>query len=196
MAKELRKLKRFRFQLLHSWITENFTPSTTADIGGGKGLLAYLLNQDGYLTTVIDPFSQGLPNVYKDLSGKRHKLPATITVPRIDKEFTQEMAKDFDLLIGMHAHGSNMKIIDAATAYKKDFILLPCCVIDEPVIPQADINWLDSLEEYAQKKGHQVKRFELNFKGQNIGIYMKGTVNKKEPNSYQVPKRNLKEEMI
>ena len=173
MKHELRKLKRFRFQLLHRWITENYDPCRVADVGGGKGLLAYLLRESGFQAVVIDPHNQPLPRVYKDLEGKRHKIAPEESVPRINKGFEKEMVKDFDLVIGLHTHGSNMNIIDVTAEYKKDFILLPCCVIDEPIIPQADINWLDSLEEYAIKQGHDVKRFELNFKGQNVGIYTK-----------------------
>ena len=86
------------------------------------------------------------------------------------------MAKDFDLFIGLHAHGSNMKIIEAAAEYKKDFILMPCCVIDEPITPQPNINWFDSLEEYANKLGLKTERFELNFRGQNKGFYSRKLV--------------------
>jgi len=175
---ELRKLKRFRFQLLHRWLVEHVESCKVADIGGGKGLLAYLLVRDGWDAIVIDPHEQPLPKVFKGLDGKRHKIKPDETVSSINKAFVGEMANDFDLLIGMHAHGSNMKIIDAATEYGKDFILLPCCVIDEPIVPLPDINWLDSLEEYAREKGHDVRRFELNFKGQNIGIYTRNHAGK------------------
>ena len=87
--------------------------------------------------------------------------------------YTSHKIEDFDLLIGLHAHGSNMKIIEATAEYKKSFILMPCCVIDEPIIPQPNINWLDSLEEYANKLGIETERFGLNFRGQNIGFYSK-----------------------
>src|SRR5512139_945886 len=48
------RLKRFRFQLLHHWLVTTFAPCRAADIGGGKGLLSYLLNQDGWHATLID----------------------------------------------------------------------------------------------------------------------------------------------
>lgn len=171
MKKELRKMKKFRFQLLHDWIVGHFKPCRVADIGGGKGLITLLLNKDGFQSVVIDPYNQTLPTKYKSLEGERHKISDDMTVPRISKAFEKEMAKDFDLLLGLHAHGSNMKIIQVAAEYKKDFILLPCCVIDEPIVPQANINWFDSLEEYANKLGIKTKRFELNFRGQNKGFY-------------------------
>jgi len=176
MKKELRKVKKYRFQLLHQWIVEHFEPCRVADIGGGKGLLTLLLNQSGFQSVVIDPYNQALPTKYKDLTKQKFKISEEQSVSRIDAVFEKEMAKDFDLLIGLHAHGSNMKIIEAAAEYKKDFILMPCCVIDEPITPQPNINWFDSLEEYANKLGLKTERFELNFRGQNKGFYSRKLV--------------------
>lgn len=174
MQQELKKMKKFRFQLLHEWLITNHDPCKAADIGGGKGLLALLLNQSGWDVTIIDPGEAGKAPKYRDpITGKQVQLTKEdlAGIKKITQPFDENMAADFDLLIGLHTHGSNMKIIDAATKYNKQFLLLPCCVIDEPVTPQPNINWTDSLEEYAMKQGHQVRRFELNFKGQNIGLY-------------------------
>ena len=167
-------MKKFRFQLLSEWIVAVFKPCRVADIGGGKGLLSHLLNQNGFQSVVIDPHDQALPSKYKDLTGIKFKLQGTEQVPRANATFEKEMAKNFDLLIGLHAHGSNMKIIEAAAEYHIDFILMPCCVIDEPITPQANINWFDSLEKYANKLGITTQRFELNFSGQNNGFYSTG----------------------
>lgn len=168
-------MKKFRFQLFHEWIISHFSPCKVADVGGGKGLLTFLLNQSNFQSVVIDPYDQSLPKKFKDLNKQKHKITDEQSVPRIDKNFEKEMAKDFDLLIGLHAHGSNMKIIEAAAEYKKDFILMPCCVIDEPITPKPNINWFDSLEEYANNLGLETERFELNFRGQNVGFYSKHT---------------------
>jgi hypothetical protein len=173
--KKPRLSHRFRFSLLHQWITENFKPSRAADIGGGKGVLAYLLNQSGYESTVIDPFDQVLPRAFKDISKKRTVLKGDdrAQVKRITAPFEIEMAKDFDLLIGLHTHGSNMKIIDAAQKYGISFVLLPCCVIDEPITVMPNVNWFDSLVDYAKSKGHAVGIAELNFAGQNRIMFSK-----------------------
>ncbi|MCB9808912.1 hypothetical protein H6776_00750 [Candidatus Nomurabacteria bacterium] len=164
--------KKFRFQLLANWIIENYTPCRVADIGGGKGLLSYLLNQAGFQSTVIDPFDQELPHKYKDINtSKRILIPRDATVPRITAPFDSEMAVEYDLLISLHAHGCNMMIIDAATTYQKDFILLPCCVIDEPIEVQHNVNWFESLDIYAKYHGHDTERVRLHFKGQSEVIY-------------------------
>jgi len=166
---------RFRFQLLHKWLTENFHPCKAADIGGGKGVLAFLLNNSGWGTTVIDPFNQLLPRTFKDLKKNRITLPLDkrSQLKIITKPFEEEMAKDFDLLIGLYSRGSNLKIINASKKYRKSFVLLPCCVVDEPITVIPNINWFDSLVDYAKSKGFNVQTADLNFKGQNQIIYVK-----------------------
>lgn len=170
-AGELVRMKKFRFQLLSQWLIEHFEPCRAADVGGGKGLLTYLLRQNGWDAVVIDPFDQPLPGKYKDIAkNKRIKIPPTEMVPRISKEFEPEMARDYDLLLGMHAHGCNVKIIEASAKYDRNFVLLPCCIIDEPIYPEPGVHWLECLMDYAVQKGFAVHPFRLNFRGQNIGF--------------------------
>ncbi len=168
----LPRLKRFRFQLLHQWLVHHFTPCKAADVGGGKGLLSYLLSQSGWDVTVIDPFRQPLPVKYQDiLTGKRLKIEAGRRVPQIETPFEVEQGAGYDLLIGMHAHGCNARIIDAAAAYGCGFIIFPCCIIGEPLRPPHGVHWLECLADYARLKGRRVQPFRLNFKGQNIGLF-------------------------
>lgn len=164
---------RRRFHALAQWLVNTYKPCKAADVGGGKGLLAFLLNQHGWDTVVIDPFNQELPRTFKDLNKNRTTLAPEdrTSVTRLSMPFEEEMVKDYDLLIGLHAHGSNMKIIDGCAKYQKDFVLLPCCVVDEPITVQQGINWLDSLIDYAKSKGFNVKQAELSFVGQNVLIY-------------------------
>lgn len=165
--------KKFRFQLFAQWIIEHYEPCRVADIGGGKGLLSYFLNQAGFQATVIDPFDQPLPTKYKDIvTDKRVLIGSEQTVPRITADYEKDMAKDFDLLISLHAHGCNMMIIDGAAEYGKKFILLPCCVIDEPIEVQKNVNRFESLDIYAKHLGHDTKRATLNFKGQAEMVYV------------------------
>lgn len=165
------RMKKFRTQLLHQWLAANFAPCRALDIGGGKGLLAHLLIQGGWQAAVVDPVSQALPDKYKDIrSNARVKIAPGETVPRIDAAFAVELAQDYDLLLGMHAHGSNAKIIDAASLYGCGFVIFPCCVIDEPFFPRLGVHWIEALASYAVFKGLAVFPFRINFKGQNIGL--------------------------
>lgn len=180
--RELRKMKKFRFQLLHRWLVERFEPCRAADIGGGKGLLAYLLQESGWETAVIDPTPQSLPDKFKNISsGQRIVTPANARIRHINREFDGAMAGEFDLLIGMHAHGCNAKIIDAAAEYGCGFVLFPCCVIDEPFYPPIGATWLESVADYAVRQGHDIFPFRLNFKGQNIGLCAPGRCLLKSP---------------
>jgi len=174
MTGKRRLNNKFRFQLLQMWLTERYEPAKVLDVGGGKGLLSLLLNKNGWDATVVDPAVTDYLTKYKDMeTGKRVVLKdgEIESFKRIYGTFKPEMTKDFDLLIGLHAHGSNLQIIDACKKYGRDFLLLPCCVIDEPLVKRPDINWLESLIGYAKKKGFEVKRDNLNFKGQNALIY-------------------------
>ncbi len=165
------RMKKFRAQLLARWLVQHFEPCRALDVGGGKGLLSYLLMRAGWQATVVDPFHQPLPDKYKDIAaGTRVKIPPTAVVPRISAPFETEMGADFDLLIGMHAHASNAKIIDAAGKFGCGFVLFPCCVIDEPFFPRLGVHWIEALADYAVLKGLDIFPFRLNFKGQNIGI--------------------------
>lgn len=170
--RELVKMKKFRFQLLHQWMQEQIAPCRVADIGGGKGLLAHLLNQSGWQATVIDPVSQGLPTKYKDIQNDcQVRIAAAETVSRRDSCFMPEMTRDYDLLVAMHAHGCNIQLIDAAAEFQRSFIVLPCCVINEPLYPPPGMHWLQCVADYAKSKGFTIEPFRLNFKGQNIGLY-------------------------
>lgn len=169
-----RMMHKFRFGLVAEWVANKYQPCRVADVGGGKGLLAHLLIDRGFEAVVIDPVEQNLKYKYRDIkTGKRVKLSKDeqMGVPRVNDKFRGEMAKDFDLLVGLHAHGSNMAIIQAAADYGCDWAILPCCVIDEPVVKRGGVNWLDSLVEYGQSLGFEVKKEKLNFTGQDVIIY-------------------------
>ena len=171
-GEELTKLKRFRFQLLHKWLTAHFDPCRVADIGGGKGLLTYLLRQSGWDATVIDPHRQSLPTRFKDLeTGQRFRIDREESVPRLNRSFEPSMATEFDLLVGMHAHGCNLTVIEAARAGGCDIVLIPCCVIDEPATPPRNVHWLPWLANQAEGAGFLTEFFRLNFKGQSIGFH-------------------------
>jgi hypothetical protein len=137
-------------------------------------LLAYLLQLDGWESTVIDPIHQGLPVKYKDLANdKQIKVAETERVPRLSQPFAPELATQFDLLVAMHAHGCNIQMIHAARECNIPCLLLPCCVIDEPIVPPPGTHWLACVADYARETGFNVEPFRLNFKGQNIGIYLR-----------------------
>lgn len=164
------------------WLTQRYNPAKVLDVGGGKGLLSFLLNKNGWNSTVVDPAISDYLTKYKDIGSDKRVVLSDDEIEsfkRIVGVFKNDMAKDYDLLIGLHAHGSNLQIINAAKKYDKDFLLLPCCVIDEPLVKKPNIDWLESLIDYAKGQGFDVKKDILNFKGQNVLIYTDKHLNKK-----------------
>src|SRR5512140_152853 len=85
--------KQFRSQLLHAWMVAHLAPCRVADIGGGKGLLSYLLQESGWEATVIDPERQALPAKYTDLEGRTVRVPPSATVPYRAEAFRPELAE-------------------------------------------------------------------------------------------------------
>jgi SAM-dependent methyltransferase len=173
--KKPRKNKKFRFQLLADWIIKNYPKCRVADVGGGKGLLAYLLHEKGWEVTVIDPVKTLPMEKFKDMAlDKRIKLSLDDwnKIKWIEQKFEMDMIADFDLIVGLHAHGVNMKIIEGCAEFKKKFVLLPCCVIDEPIDKKPGVNWFDSLTDYATSLGLDVATDCLEFKGRNQVLFM------------------------
>ena len=191
-----RRMKKFRSQIISFWLTQTYMPCSLADIGGGKGLVSYILNKSDWNSTVIDPEFQNLPEKYTDLEKKHIKILPESKVEYLVKPWTKELAQEnidkFDVLLGLHAHGVMMNIIDFCAENNKDFILLPCCVIDEPIVKMPDVNWRESLYDYAKSKGLPVKRIQFNFMGKNIAIYTDRNLvknpncNTKEVNKYLI----------
>jgi hypothetical protein len=172
---DLPKLKRFRSQLLAAWIAERFPPCAVADVGGGKGLLSWLLIEAGFRAEVVDPVDQPLPATYRDLrSGRRVRLGPDAAVPRRRVAFGPALGRRYDLLVALHAHGSNLAVLDTAAAAGSSCVVLPCCVVDEPAAPGPGQNWFLWLVERARDLGLEPEFFALNFAGQNLGLVVRG----------------------
>jgi hypothetical protein len=172
---DLPKPKRFRFQLLAGWIAESFPPCTVADVGGGKGLLTWLLNEAGFRAEVVDPVDQPLPSRYRDLaSGQRVRLDGDDRVPRRRTRFGPALGRRYDLLVALHAHGSNLAVLDTVAQADNSCVVLPCCVVEEPSAPPPGQNWFLWLADHARGLGLEPEFFSLNFSGQHLGFAVRG----------------------
>ena len=172
---ELARMKKFRFQLLAAWIAGRFPPCSVADVGGGKGLLSWLLLEAGFRAEVIDPVDQPLPSRYRDLaSGRRVRLDAGAAVPRRRTAFRPELGRRYDLLVALHAHGANLAVLETVAAAGTSCVVLPCCVVGEPVVPPPGGNWFVWLVDRARGLGLEPEPFALNFRGQSVGFAVRG----------------------
>jgi hypothetical protein len=172
---DLPKMKKFRFQLLADWIAGRFPPCTVADVGGGKGLLAHLLGQAGFQAEVVDPVDQPLPSRYRDLAtGRRVRLGGDVTMARRRVPFGPALGRRYDLLVALHAHGSNLAVLDTVAEAGNSCVVLPCCVVDEPAAPPPGQNWFRWLAGRAEALGLEPEYFALNFRGQRVGFAIRG----------------------
>jgi hypothetical protein len=172
---DLPKPKRFRAQLLAGWIAERFPPCTVADVGGGKGLLTWLLNEAGFRAEVVDPVDQPLPSRYRDLaSGRRVRLGGDDRVPRRRARFGPALGRRYDLLVALHAHGSNLAVLETVAQAGNSCVVLPCCVVEEPAAPPPGRNWFLWLADHARGLGLEPEFFSLNFSGQHLGFTVRG----------------------
>jgi hypothetical protein len=172
---DLPKMKKFRFQLLADWIAGRFPPCTVADVGGGKGLLTHLLGQAGFQAEVVDPVDQPLPSRYRDLAtGRRVRLGGDVTVTRRRVPFGPALGRRYDLLVALHAHGSNLAVLDTVAEAGNSCVVLPCCVVNEPAAPPPGQNWFRWLAGRAEALGLEPEYFALNFRGQHVGFAIRG----------------------
>ena len=172
---DLPKMKKFRFQLLAGWIAGRFPPCTVADVGGGKGLLTHHLGQAGFKAEVVDPVDQPLPPRYRDLAtGRRVRLGDQDRVARRRVPFGPALGRRYDLLVALHAHGSNLAVLDTVAQAGTSCVVLPCCVVDEPAAPGPGENWFMWLAGHARGLGLQPEFFALNFRGQHVGFAVRG----------------------
>lgn len=171
----LPKMKKFRFQLLAGWIADRFPPCTVADVGGGKGLLTHHLGQAGFQAEVVDPVDQPLPPRYRDLAtGRRVRLGDQDQVARRRVPFGPALGRRYDLLVALHAHGSNLAVLDTVAQAGNSCVVLPCCVVDEPAAPGPGENWFMWLAGHAGELGLRPEFFALNFRGQHVGFAVRG----------------------
>jgi hypothetical protein len=146
-----------------------------ADVGGGKGLLAWLLLEAGFRAEVIDPVDQPLPSRYRDLAGgRRVRLGPEAAVPRRRTAFRPELGRRYDLLVALHAHGANLAVLETAAAAGSSCVVLPCCVVGEPATPPPGRNWFLWLADQARDLGLDPEPFALNFHGQSLGFAVRG----------------------
>jgi hypothetical protein len=136
------------------------------------------LKQYGFDSIVVDPAYQELPNkLRKDAYDKKQgrfllSEEERKSIEHINDVFKPEMVKDFDLIVGLHAHGCMYHTIEQCASLDKKFVLLPCCVVDEPIEKPHGINWKDFIAGLA-KDIHKDKTqvTNLDFVGNNLTIF-------------------------
>ena len=166
--------KAFRFVQAYALIRQLHPEGATVlDVGGGQGILSYHLNQTpAFRAVVMDPEPRSLPPRFR-VPGQRKlaAVPDDAKVPAFAAPYSHEIGREFDLLVGMHAHGANRQMVDTVAAHGNACLLFLCCVQGETPPPVGE-EWFRWLFRYAKDKGLDVRIAHLPFKGRNLGLYV------------------------
>lgn len=150
-----------RFRLLADLIAERFTPSKTADVAGGKGLLRSQLSTRGFSNvTTIDHRKR----LAKGRPGQHYGL------------FDWRTSEDYDLIVGMHPDEASDHIVLYAAERRVPFVLCPCCVKPSAAPlsfeylsnSRSQPQWFTHLSALAQARRMIVEWLYLPMRGANL----------------------------
>jgi hypothetical protein len=101
----------------------------------------------------------------------------------------QQAVANASLLVGMHADAATEAVVDAALAYRKPFVVVPCCVfpnlfVDRRIIVGAadnaaavivrPVRSYEDFCEYLLQKDARFQKTVLPFEGRNVAIWWDG----------------------
>lgn len=143
-----------RFDVVAEFISHTFASNVhyIADIAGGQGLLARLLNKHyNYHAEVIDP--------------RGHTLTG---VPSRAETFQPEMALFYDLVVGLHPDEATRAV--AGAALYRPTIMVPCCNFwAEEKLGRDEL--VDAIAAWYAAQGIGYERVVFGFNGpKNIGL--------------------------
>ena len=144
-----------RFEAVAEFIYQRFGKNIhyITDVAGGQGLLSRILNKKyNYETEVIDPRGYAL----KGVASKQ-------------AEYSPDMAKFYDLIVGLHPDGATRAVAESASW--RPVVLIPCCNEWDKTRKLGSKELVYAITEYLNGKGIQNEIVSFDFKGpKNIGI--------------------------
>jgi hypothetical protein len=144
-----------RFEVVAGFIYEYFGKKIRyiADVAGGRGMLTRILNKKyGYESEVIDPRGYTL-----------------VGTPSRKEEFKAEMAKFYDLIVGLHPDEATKEV--ARAAIYTSTLLIPCCNFWDKTKKLGRDALIDEItQSYKDKKiKYEIYTFQFN-SPKNIGV--------------------------
>lgn len=146
-----------RFEAVADLVEQAFGKSAhyIADVAGGQGMLARLLNKRGYEAEVVDPRGWTL-----------------VGVADRQAEYTADMADYYDLVVGLHPDEALREVV--ASAATRPVVVVPCCNFWDRTTKLGKDELLHAIEADCQAKGISVERRELPFKGpKNVALILR-----------------------
>lgn len=155
---------RHRHTVFADFVQRNFPDARTVlAVADGKGKLAIELAHRGYEVKIVEPKLQKFSRRF--LHGQRHR---GVTFKR--SLFDADEARiEEDLIVGMHPDEATSEIVMAATAAKKPFAVVPCCILGRhSEHAQGFDDWIRLLKRLARK---HVNQTALKMRGRNTVLY-------------------------
>lgn len=144
-----------RFEVVADFVWNRFGRNIKyiADVAGGKGMLAKILNSKyNYETDVIDPRGWTL----KGINSRK-------------EEFKPELASYYDLVIGLHPDEATRPIVESAAITKT--LLIPCCNFWDKTKKLGRDALVNEIGKFYDEKGIKYEKITLNFNSpKNIGL--------------------------
>jgi hypothetical protein len=156
-----------RFDLFAKFIANLVPPADrllmrVADVAAGKGALTWALRQHGFLNIV--PFEPAPRR-----GGHVTRLGMQV------RNFTSELAKGFDLIVGMHPDGATDHILDGAARYGALAVISPCCVRPSAWTywgnKLSHKQWHEHLMAQSSKRGLELQAGRLKMTGANAVMW-------------------------
>jgi len=144
-----------RFEIVAEYIYRRFGDRIKyiADVAGGQGLLSRILHKKyNYEAEVIDPRGYVLKGV-----------------PSRQAEYSPDMAKFYDLVVGLHPDAATRAV--AESAVYRPILLVPCCNEWDKTRRLGSRELVAAIVEYLDGKGipNEIVTFDFK-KPKNIGI--------------------------
>lgn len=144
-----------RFEVVARFIADTYKGKvkTIADVGGGQGMLARILEKKyGFIVDVIDPRGY----VMKGISSR-------------EEEYRIEMASYYDLIVGLHPDDALKEVVYSARI--RPTLIIPCCNFWSREEKLGRDALLTKIEQWYQEQGIKSERVVFDFEGpKNIGI--------------------------
>lgn len=143
-----------RFPVLAEFIEEHYgnTVKHIADVGGGQGMLAKLLNKKNYRAEVIDPRGYTL----KGLLARK-------------ENYDPDSASYYDLIVGLHPDEALKEVVRSALV--RPVIVIPCCNFWDENRKLGRDALLQEIENYYKEHLVTYEKITFEFEGpKNIGL--------------------------
>jgi hypothetical protein len=144
-----------RFEVVAAFIADKWKGKvkTVADVGGGQGMLARILQKKyGFTVDVIDPRGYTLTGVNSR-----------------EEEYKSTMAPYYDLVVGLHPDEALKEVVYSAKV--RPILVIPCCNFWSREEKLGCDALLEKIESYLTQENIPHERIIFDFEGpKNIGI--------------------------